>query len=368
MTELEEQSPPAGSEGETIAIKVKRWRQRSPMWWLLPASLGILGCTLLTGAFALGVFGNRRAAATDRPAPAVVTTGGAPPIGTLDPTAQAAGLSGTLEPGDKPITFLLMGSDRRAGDGTVGRTDSMHLVTLDADHQGIGVLSFPRDLYVNIPDHGRDRINLVYAYGSSQGGGGAALLRETFLENFGVQVDHIIYLDFSVFVTLVDKIGGIDVVVPYNIDDPLYPDEEFGYDPFQLEAGLQHLDGETALKYVRTRHETNDFYRARRQQQVMLAVRDRVLNFNLLPSLIPQIPSMFKTLGSGYKTDLTADQVATLALELKNIKEEEIRMGVVDESATLDHVTPEGASVLVPDTAKVNELIQTVLYPVDTTN
>jgi LCP family protein required for cell wall assembly len=257
-----------------------------------------------------------------------------------------------------------MGSDRREGDGTVGRTDSLHIISIDADREGVGVLSLPRDLYVNIPEKGRDRINLVFAYGSVRGqAGGADLLRETFLENFGIHLDHFLYVDFSVFVTLIDRIGGIDVVVPYTIDDPLYPDEAYGYDPFFLEAGLQHLDGETALKYVRSRHETNDFYRARRQQQVMLAVRDRVLDFNLLPSLIPQVPALWKTLGNGYKTDLTPDEVVDLALKLKGLDEQSIRMGVVDETATLEHVTPEGASVLVPDTAAVTDLIQTVLYP-----
>jgi LCP family protein required for cell wall assembly len=371
MTTMPSEDAPAqaGSQEETIAIRVRRWRQRKPVWWLLPASLGMLGCTLLSGAFALGVFGNRGAVATERPAPAVVTTAGILPGGAADPTAQAAGSNQTAEPEDRPLTIVLLGSDRRQGDGTVGRTDSIHIVSIDTDGEGVGVLSLPRDLYVNIPDRGRDRINLVFAYGSTQGERGAAeLLQQTFLDNFGIQVDHYIYLDFMMFVTLIDKIGGIDVVVPYNIDDPLYPDEEFGYDPFFLEAGLQHLDGETALKYVRTRHETNDFYRARRQHQVMLAVRDRVLDFDLLPNLVTQIPSLWKSLAGSYKTDFSPEDVAALALQLKDIDEEAIRLGVVDETATLEHVTPEGASVLVPDTAKVNELIHTVLYPAQTAN
>jgi LCP family protein required for cell wall assembly len=245
----------------------------------------------------------------------------------------------------------------------------MHIISIDPDGLGVGMLSLPRDLYVNIPDRGRDRINLVYAYGAARGQqGGEELLRETFADNFGIQMDHYIYVDFTVFVTLVDKIGGIDVVVPYTIDDPLYPDDTFGYDPFFLEAGLQHLDGATALKYVRTRHETNDFYRARRQQQVMLAIRDRVLDFDLLPSLLPQVPAMWKSLSGGFKTDLSPEEAAALALKLKDVEEDAIRVGVVDETATLEHVTPEGANVLVPDTAKVNELIHTVLYPARTAN
>ena len=103
--------------------------------------------------------------------------------------------------------------------------------------------------------------------------------------------------------------------------------------------------------------------RARRQQQVMLAVRDRVLDFNLLPNLITQLPSMWKSLAGSYKTDLSPEDAAALALQLKDINEDAIRMGVVDETATLEYTTPEGASVLVPDTAKVNELIREVLYP-----
>ena len=363
QTEDKTHSPWA--QGDTIAVRVRRWRQRSPMWWFLPGSLGLFGCTLLVGAVTLGVFGNRQPLGNDRPAPSVNTTTSAPAEGIPGSTALAAVSSPVGNAGPKPTTILLLGSDRRPGDGTVGRTDSLHVVSIDPDGQGVGVLSLPRDLYVNVPGRGRDRINLVFAYGVSDGGsGGETLLRRTFADNFGLQLDHYIFVDFTIFVTVVDRIGGIDVNVPYTIDDPLYPDDEFGYAPFHLDAGLQRLDGATALKYVRTRHETNDFYRARRQQQVMLAVRDRVLDFNLLPGLISQIPTLWSTLNNGYRTDLTPEQAAALALQLKDVAEADIRLGVVDESASLDYVTPEGASVLVPDTAKVAALINSTLYPV----
>lgn len=355
---------PTRSQGDTIAIRVRRWRQRSPMWWLLPTSLGLFGCTLLAGALTLGVFGNRRTRIADRPAPSVNTTTGAATADAPGPTELPDVLANPTASAAKPLTIVLLGSDRRPGDGTVGRTDSLHVIALDPDGHGAGVLSLPRDLYVTIPDNGRDRINLVFAYGASQGeAGGAKLLRQTFADNFGIQVDHYVYIDFTAFVTVVDKLGGIDVNVPYTIDDLLYPDDNFGYEPFHLDAGPQHLDGATTLKYVRTRHETNDFYRARRQQQVMLAIRDRVLNFNLMPVLVSQIPTLWTTLAGGYKTDLTAEQAAALAWQVKDIQKSEIRLGVVDESATLSYVTPDGASVLVSDTAKVTKLVESVLYP-----
>ncbi|MBI3360535.1 MAG: LCP family protein [Chloroflexi bacterium] len=350
------------SRAETIAIRVRRWRQRSRLWWLVPAGFGLFGCALLAGAIAFGLVG-KPPLSPRKPDPAVNTTITGGTAAAAATAQRAAPGQATPAPG-KPLTLLLLGSDRRPGDGTVGRTDSLHLVSLDADGKGVGVLALPRDLYVNIPDSGRDRINVVFAEGSLKGDtGGGDLMRRTLADNFGLQIDHYIYIDFTVFVTVVDTIGGIDVNVPYTIDDPLYPDNEDGYDPFRLDAGLQHLDGATALKYVRTRHETNDFYRARRQQQVMLAIRDRVLRFDLLPVLVPQIPALWTKLADGYKTDLTPDQATGLVLRLKNIDESKIRTGVVDDQATLEYTTPEGANVLVPDTAKVTQLIKTILYP-----
>ncbi|MBZ0278972.1 MAG: LCP family protein, partial [Anaerolineae bacterium] len=135
------------------------------------------------------------------------------------------------------------------------------------------------------------------------------------------------------------------------------PDMYYGYDPFYLQAGDHHLDGATALKFARTRHGSSDFQRAQRQQQVIFAIRDRVLNLQMLPQLIVQAPTLLNELSQDVSTGLTVDQMIHLALYLKDIPPENIHTGVIDESYTSGYTTSSGASVLVPDRARIGPLM-----------
>jgi len=142
----------------------------------------------------------------------------------------------------------------------------------------VGMLSIPRDLWVTIPGYGENRINTAHYLGDKNGypGGGPALAMKTVQYNLGVPVHFYVRVDFDGFRRIVDTLGGIDIEIPQTINDPKYPDENYGYDPFYIEAGLQHLDGDTALKYARTRATAGaDFARARRQQQVLFAIREK---------------------------------------------------------------------------------------------
>jgi anionic cell wall polymer biosynthesis LytR-Cps2A-Psr (LCP) family protein len=170
-------------------------------------------------------------------------------------------------------------------------------------------------------------------------------------------------VDFDAFVRFVDMIGGIEMDIPYPISDSLYPDMYYGYDPFYIRAGRQVLDGATALKYARTRHGDNDFQRAARQQAVMYAVRDRLLAADALTQLIIQAPALWATLNDDVYTGLSLEQVIQLALFLKNIPVENIRTGVIDENYTMNWTTPQGAAVLVPDRARLGELMVNVFGP-----
>lgn len=266
------------------------------------------------------------------------------------------------------VTVLVMGIDQRAGDtDTAYRTDSMMLLTLDPVGRTAGMLSIPRDLYVEIPGFpDRDKITTANFKGDAYKlpGGGAQLAMDTIELNLGVRVNYYVRINFTAFETLVDLIGGIDINNPETIDDPLYPDCCYGYDPFYLPAGLQHLDGATALKYARTRHTTgDDFGRAERQQQVVLAVRDKMLNANMLPRLIVKAPEIIKTLQGSYDTNLSVDQIISLALAASEVSRDNITSAVIDKEYIADFfTTADNQQVLILNIEKFRELRDSMFY------
>jgi len=263
-----------------------------------------------------------------------------------------------------PTTVLLLGTDRRGPEGSTDNTDTLMLFSLDPAAQRIVILSIPRDLYVEIPGHGQERINATYAWGEQDGTGGLALARQTVSATLGIPVQHAVSLDFNVFVTLIDAIGGVDVDVPYDISDPTYPDSGIGYDPFYLPAGQHHLDGATALKYARTRATPGgDFDRTARQRQLVLVVRDRVTQFDLLPGLIAQSPQLWSALQSAFETDLTLGEIVDLAVIASRTPADQITTAAIDETCTQPWVTPGGASVLVPIPDAIDALITDLFSP-----
>lgn len=262
--------------------------------------------------------------------------------------------------GTSRFTVLVMGLDRRPGEtGLAYRTDTMMLVSLDPATNSIGILSIPRDLYVEVPGYNQlQRVNSPMVLGElRQPGTGPQLAMQTVQYNLGIRIHDYVVIDFNSFIKIIDLIGGLDVDVPYSITDNLYPDMNYGYDPFYIQAGFQHLDGTTALKYARTRHGDSDFVRAQRQQLVLYALRDRVLSPDLLPQLIIQSPSLLAAVNEGLYTGLTLDQLIQLALYLKDIPTDNIRTGVINEQYTIGYSTPQGASVLVPDREKIGPLM-----------
>ncbi len=171
-----------------------------------------------------------------------------------------------------------------------------------------------------------------------------------------VPLEHYVRLNFRGFVSLVDQIGGIDLYVEETIDDPYYPDNNNGYDPFHLEAGQQHLDGETALKYARTRHSQNgDFDRARRQQQVIMAILEKITNAGMLPQLVAKAPELYATVADSVDTDFKLDQIIALAGLASKLDRDQIRFAVLDETCTESGETPDGAQVLIPIRDRIRE-------------
>ncbi len=289
---------------------------------------------------------------------------------TLVPT-PTVGLDIQPWDGKRRFTMLLMGIDKRPGEkGTAFRTDSMIIFSIDPATRSIGILSVPRDLYVDIPtdtvvrsSYGLQRINSAYVIGElARPGYGPQLAMQTVQYNLGMRINDYVVFEFNTVISAVDAVGGIDINVPYNIYDPQYPNMYFGYDPLYIPAGPTHMDGKLALKYARTRHQTNDFDRAKRQQQVILAVRDKILNLNMAPGLIARAPELWKQFSETTHSDLTFEQLLQLAIYAKDVPKENIHQGVLDYS----YVTPvnwQGASVLVPERARIGPLLAQVFGP-----
>lgn len=262
--------------------------------------------------------------------------------------------------GQTRFSVLIVGLDRRPGEtGLAYRTDTMMLVSIDPATKSLGLLSIPRDLYVAIPGYSEpQRVNTPMVLGELQRPGyGPELMKQTVQYNLGIRVHDYVAIDFNTFISVIDAIGGIDLDVPYAISDPNYPDMNYGYDPFYIKSGLQHLDGKTALKYARTRHGDSDFNRAERQQAVLYAIRDRVLSLNMMPQLIAQSPTIWNAISSGISTGLTFDQMVQLAWYLKDIDKSNIHTGVIDNTYTMPFMTAGGAAVLVPDRARLGDLM-----------
>jgi LCP family protein required for cell wall assembly len=265
--------------------------------------------------------------------------------------------------GKERVNVLVMGIDQRPGEQGAFRTDTMLVLTLDPVTRTGGVLSIPRDLWVPIPGYGVGRINTAHVLGDVDDypGGGPALAVKTVQNNLGVPIHYYLRVDFDAFVELVDRIGGIDIYVEEGIDDPAYPSHDpadpYGYDPLHIEPGQQHFDGETALKYARTRHSAGgDFDRAERQQQVLKAVFTKVTRLDMLPTLIAQAPQLWGLLQDSVETDLTLDQIIALARLATQVDADDIRFAVIDEQYTMFHETDDGKQVLILLREKMREL------------
>jgi len=258
------------------------------------------------------------------------------------------------------VNILLLGIDQRPGE-RAARTDTIIIATIDPQTNTAGMLSIPRDLRVNIPTVGEKRINTAYFYGeiNNYPGGGPALAMRTIQQNFGIPIHYYVLVNFQGFKAVVDTIGGIDVYVEEDINDPKYPDQNYGYDPFYITKGWHHMDGETALKYARTRATPGgDFDRLKRTQQVIMAVRDRVMQTDLLIQFIPQIPHLMRTLGDAIQTDMPVDMVIQLAEMAKDIDRDHIRAEVISGDMTIPTTLPSGAQVLCPVMEKIRPLVR----------
>lgn len=268
--------------------------------------------------------------------------------------------------GKERVTILLLGIDQRCDDDSPPHTDSIMVLTIDPVGHSASLLSLPRDLWVDIPQIGVDRVNQAYYYGEiyELPGGGPELAVSTVEQLLGVPIHYYATVNFDAFVEVVNLIGGIEIDVPEAINDPDYPDRCYGFEPFMLDAGIQRLDGTAALKYARTRATFGgDVDRAGRQQAVILAVRDRVTQLNMIPQLLAQAPQLWQTLQENVHTNMSLEEAMQLALLVQEIDEEQINTAVIDFNYVYNETTPDGRQVLVPIRDNIRVLRDTLFTP-----
>ena len=264
--------------------------------------------------------------------------------------------------GASRINVLVIGLDYRdwiAGEGAP-RSDTMIVLTVDPLTKTAGILSIPRDMWVNIPGFGYSRINTAYSSGEGNKlpGGGPELARKTVEQFLGVPIQYYAQVDFYTFVEFIDLIGGIEI---YNDENLRLDPVGQGKDKIKLTCcGMRPLDGERALAYVRYRKDKEgDIARANRQQKVILAIRDKVLSPENFPVLIGKAQQFYEKFSAGIRTNMPFDTALRLGVLVKDIPVESIKHGVIDYTMVSLNDTVLGgekASVMKPLPDKIREL------------
>ncbi len=210
----------------------------------------------------------------------------------------------------RPVDVLILGVDARPGERYLTRTDSIMLLNVSPARLRVTLLSIPRDVFIQVPGYGEQRINTINMLGEQEAeGSGPALVKASIEESFGVSVEHYIRLDFRGFVALVDAVGGVDIDVPKLIVDYEYPTHDGGVMTVRFDPGREHMDGERALQYARTRHQDDEYQRAGRQQQVIDALVKKLAN----PLYVTAWPRVWRAFRDYTDTDLSTWDMLRLA-------------------------------------------------------
>ena len=261
----------------------------------------------------------------------------------VEEDTKQAEKEGLLTARDK-ATVMIMGVDERADD--VGRSDTLMVATIDPQRKQAALFSLPRDTRVKIKGHGFDKINAAYAYG------GEKLTRDTVEAFLGVNIDHYIIVNTKSFQRIIDAIGGIDI----NVEKRMYYEDPWDDDGgllIDLQPGMQHMDGKTAVTYVRYRDEEGDIGRVRRQQKFMEACMDKVVS----PAIITRLPSVISEIMDSVQTDLSLRQMLEFAGSLKEAKNNGLKTEIVPGRG----MYISGISYWIPDVSEMRTLLASTL-------
>ena len=253
-----------------------------------------------------------------------------------DPKAEEEHL---LTAKDK-ATIMIMGVDQRADD--VGRSDTLMVTMIDPKKNKAALLSVPRDTRVKIKGHGYDKINAAYAYGGHK-------LSESTVEGLlGVRIDHYIIINTHSFQRIIDALGGIDI----NVEKRMYYEDPWDDDGgllIDLQPGKQHMDGKTAVTYVRYRDEEGDIGRIDRQQKFMKAVVEKLTS----PAVVTRLPAVIKEVMDSIETDLSFRQLLEFAGTLKNAQKNGLKTDMVPGRP----LYISGISYWIPDILKLRQTV-----------
>ncbi|HEY2407891.1 MAG TPA: LCP family protein [Polyangiaceae bacterium] len=327
----------------------KRWRWGVPLSllvllvnWLLAAPYRAHG----TSARRAGVTLRQRAprAFSERGASALVALAspGTPSAIDAPPTQHDTAKSDT-PPLEYTDNYLLVGLDRRPFGGGAGLSDTIVVAVFDEPSSALGLVSVPRDLWVEIPGHDSDRINTVMNVARRSGQDPLDLLARVIENTLELPVSHVLAIDIGVLERAVDALGGVTVDVPCPLIDRFVdPRDPSGYRRLDVAAGAVRMDGLTAAMYVRSRHGRSDFSRARRQQALLMAMRHELLATGSLLKL----PALLAEFDGAFETDMRRIEMLELIARLKRVPPSRIHGLVLDTEQLRGRITPEGKAVL----------------------
>ena len=251
----------------------------------------------------------------------------------------------------RALNILLIGSDAKQGKTANGRSDVIILAHVSKDHKKVYLVHFPRDMYVEIPGWGENKINAAYAYGGPQ------LLVKTLRKLVDVPIDHMAVIGFQGFQAMTDAIGGVDVYAEEASVDEVYNDDQTERWYETIHVGMNHLNGNSALAFVRERYQLSkgDISRGRRQQAFVKALILKVLSRETLMN-----PVRFTKLVDAATRYLTLDaafsvsEVYSLALSMRTLRSQDIIFITAPISGF--GRSPQGASIDIVNTAKMAQL------------
>ena len=323
---------------------------RRPYFVIVGLALVVAGLGVVT-KWLLGDFGTRNRN--------LVHVLAAPPPGPLASVAPILNVSDLpLEPRLPPLTgtrnFLIAGIDRRPGNEGSGLTDTLIVAVLDKRTGQAGLISIPRDIAVEIPKHGLNRINTAYGLAHARGDDALITLKQSVSELLALPIEHALVVDISVFEELVDALGGVtvDVTCPI-IDNFLDSRTPTGRRLLDVKAGQAHMDGITAAMYVRSRHGRSDFSRARRQQAVLSAIHRELLSVGGLG----RIPEVWNTVERNIVTDFKRYGLLDMARLVLGLKLEQVH-GLVFSEEQVDARVDHGRAILIPKLDAIDRAVK----------
>jgi len=260
--------------------------------------------------------------------------------------------------GTDRLNVLLLGIDSRDDPSTTKNTDTMIVLSLDPVNKTAAMLSIPRDVYIDRPGVFTDKINAAYAYG------GYDLARKVVEDLLGIRLNAYALVDFDAFTKIVDSVGGVVIDVKRPVRDESYPTPDYGIERLDITAGPQLMDGQTALRFARSRHDTNDYSRAQRQQLVLSALRSRMSEGDFIRGL----PGLVDRVGSAVQTNFDPANILPLAQFGSGIDGDAIRSEVLYPcGGAYPHCELQSSGgpngfYLIPDRAKIRDLAAALFY------